>query len=242
MATFVLIHGAWHGGWCWERVVPALERQGHRVMALDLPGMGADRTAIKTVTLSSWAGFVADEIRKAPEPVVLAGHSRGGLVISQAAELVPDKVAGLVYVAAFLGKDGDSLVSLSGLSDTPRNAEGLVVNADGTLTVTDDTARQIFYHLSPADCADAAIARLRPEPLWVWQEPLRLESETARQIPRAYIEATEDRAIPLASQRLMQTRVHCGSVRSIVGDHSLFYSAPNELTSALAAIAGAMSR
>jgi len=70
MTTFILIHGAWHGGWCWERIVPLLEQQGHRVLAPDLPGMGNDSTPLATITLDYWAQFVADLVRQTPRVAV----------------------------------------------------------------------------------------------------------------------------------------------------------------------------
>ncbi len=85
--TFVLIAGAWHGAWCWQKVVPLLEAQGHRVRTPELPATGADTTDPAEVTLESWARFVADLVAAEPEPVILVGHSRGGVVISRAAEI-----------------------------------------------------------------------------------------------------------------------------------------------------------
>ncbi len=109
MATFVLIHGAWHGGWCWERVVPLLEQRGHTVRAPDLPGMGRDRTPLGDITLDVWARFVSELVRAELEPVILVGHSRGGIVLSQSAEQIPDRIRTLVYLAAFLVANGDSM-------------------------------------------------------------------------------------------------------------------------------------
>jgi pimeloyl-ACP methyl ester carboxylesterase len=93
MARFVLVHGAWHGGWCWERIVPLLGAAGHEVLAPDLPGLGADRTPFAADVLAQWADFVAGLVRGAAEPAVLVGHSRGGLVISEAAERALTKSA-----------------------------------------------------------------------------------------------------------------------------------------------------
>src|SRR5579864_1849577 len=109
MMIFVLVHGAWHGAWCWERVVPQLETRGGRVIAPDLPGMGKDKTPLSKISLALWADFVADVITNQSEPVVLVGHSRGGIVISEAAERVPERIAMLVYLAAFLVPHGTSM-------------------------------------------------------------------------------------------------------------------------------------
>lgn len=92
MSTYLLIHGAWHGGWCW--------RKGHRVLAPDLPGHGDDGTATAAVTLASYADRICEIASTQTEPVILAGHSMGGLAITQAAENCPTSIGALVYVCA----------------------------------------------------------------------------------------------------------------------------------------------
>src|SRR6187402_3400565 len=109
--TFVLIAGAWHGAWCWEKVRPLLEAQGHRVFTPELPGTGGDRTDPAGVTLETWARFVAGIVEHEREPVTLVGHSRGGIVISRTAELVPQRLRRLVYVSAYLVPAGGSLAA-----------------------------------------------------------------------------------------------------------------------------------
>ena len=93
MATFVLIHGAWHGGWCWRKVVPHLEAAGHTVIAPDLPSHGDDPTPAAEVTLDDYVRRVCEILDAQDEPVVLVGHSMGGL---------------LVYL--YLGRNGDAPV------------------------------------------------------------------------------------------------------------------------------------
>jgi pimeloyl-ACP methyl ester carboxylesterase len=102
MSTFVSVHGGWNGGWCWEKVVPLLEEAGHEVEAPDLPGLGEDRTPLPKVSLQGYADRICQVLEAQPEPVVLVGHSSGGIVISQAAEQRLDKVKLLVYLAAIL--------------------------------------------------------------------------------------------------------------------------------------------
>ena len=94
MAGFVLIHGAFHGGWCFDAVSEILRGKGHVVVAPDLPGMGGDEAALRAATLSGWAAFTLEQCRAVraqigDAPLVLAGHSRGGPVISAAAEADP---------------------------------------------------------------------------------------------------------------------------------------------------------
>ena len=92
MSAYLLIHGAWHGGWCWHKVLARLRRAGMRAAAPDLPSLGRDRTAVTEITLQSWTDSVCDHLDREAEPVILVGHSRAGAVISQAAEARPQKV------------------------------------------------------------------------------------------------------------------------------------------------------
>src|SRR5919198_2137825 len=101
-APFVLVHGGWHGAWCWDRVRPWLSAAGARVVAPDLPGHGADRTPFAELTPGSSVERLADVVRAEDAPVVLVGHSSGGMLISAGGGPVPGRVAALVYVSAFL--------------------------------------------------------------------------------------------------------------------------------------------
>ena len=108
MSTFVLVHGAWHGGWCWHKIAARLEAMGHRVMAPDMPGHGTDRTPIEQVEFATITGRIAAVVAAAGEPVVLVGHSYGGAVITQLGEMMPEKIRKLVYVTALLLANGRS--------------------------------------------------------------------------------------------------------------------------------------
>ena len=89
ISTYILVHGAWHGGWCWDKVVPLLEARGHTVLAPDLASLGNDRTPLAEVSLAGWRDQIVDLISAQTEPVILVGHSRGGVVISEIAEKNP---------------------------------------------------------------------------------------------------------------------------------------------------------
>src|SRR5919201_217756 len=111
MTNFVMIHGAMHGGWFWQPVQEILVSRGHRVVAPDLAGSGADRTPLDLVNLDMMSRRIVDvvEVHGAGEPVVLVGHSMGGLVIGEVAERAPDRLLGLVYVTAALVPPGNNL-------------------------------------------------------------------------------------------------------------------------------------
>ena len=101
-STFVLIHGGCHGAWCWYKVVPALEKKGHSVIAPDLPSHGRDKTPVYAVTFQAYVDTVCDILDAGRNPVVLVGHSMGGGIIKEAAEYRPDKIKTLVYLTALL--------------------------------------------------------------------------------------------------------------------------------------------
>jgi pimeloyl-ACP methyl ester carboxylesterase len=107
--TFVLIPGAWHSSACWQRVIPLLEAQGHRVIAPELLGMGSDHTPLSQIKLISWVDQVVGIIQQQQETVILVGHSRGGIIISAVAQRVPEKIKLLVYLTAFLVPSGDAV-------------------------------------------------------------------------------------------------------------------------------------
>jgi pimeloyl-ACP methyl ester carboxylesterase len=231
MSTFVLVHGAWHGAWCWHKVVPLLRNRGHRVLVPDLPGHGRDQTPINSVSMADYAQRVVDVMRTAQEPVILVGHSMGGFVISAAAEQQPDAVAKLVYLAAFLLDDGQTFGAVASQDAASVVSSGIVPSADGgSLTVKASVLKEAFY----ADCSDADISlaelALGPESAAALGGSLHVTPSRWGRIPRVYIECTQDRAVSIASQRLMVGRLPCEKVITMKTSHSPFFSAPELLT------------
>jgi pimeloyl-ACP methyl ester carboxylesterase len=236
MATFVLVHGSWHGGWCFDAVKALLEAQGHEVLAPDLPGMGGDEAALRGVTLQGWADFVAELCRKAGQrPVVLAGHSRGGLVVSQAAETAPEAIDALVYICAMMLPDGMSRAAFKELEGPNPAFDALVSPVFGGAGTVADPRQgpAVFAQLSPPDQVAAAMQRLVAEPHGPRSEPLRLTPERWGSLPRTYIECLHDRTIPLSSQRTMQALSPGAWVVSLDSDHSPFLCQPEALAAAL---------
>jgi len=236
MSTFVLVHGAWHGGWCWEKIAPLLESRGHRVLAPDLPGHGSDRTPIADVSLDAYAARVREVIAAQPEPVVLVGHSMGGIVISAAAERIPERIRTLVYLAAFLVGEGETLLA-AGADPGSALVGNLVPSADGaSVTVKPEVVVPAFYaDCAPAD-AERARARLVPQASAPFTTPVLWTAARAGRVPRVYIACLRDRAISPAVQQRMYEARPCKSVLTLDTDHSPFYSTPEPLATHLAAL------
>jgi len=241
MADFLLIHGAMHGAWCWERVVPLLESHGHTVTVPDLPGLGADTTPASEVSLTSWGRFTADILQNLPGKCILAGHSMGGMVISQAAEYAPERISALVYVTALLPTNGLAAFDLTRGDDILGDASRIQLQPtpDGQyiVPVDPDNARAFFYGETAKDWADRAMSLIVPQPLAVMQAPAALSAERFGSVPRAYIECLRDRILSINLQRSMQAAAPCETVLEIDTDHSPFYSAPEELAAHLLEIA-----
>lgn len=238
MATFLFVHGAWHGAWCWYRVLPRLESAGHRAIAIDLPGLGRDRTPLPEVTLDLWADAVGRAIDAAGEPVVLVGHSRGGLVISAAAERHPQGIRSLTYLTAYLLKDGDTLLARAGDDTESDVVSNVVFSPDQTSTTfRPEALKDVLY----ADCSDedVALARLSlvPEPVKPLATPLRLTEERWGSIPRDYVVCTKDRTIGPKFQRRMAAEGACRRILTLDAGHSPFFSAPDALVKQLVSIA-----
>src|SRR5215208_1266422 len=234
MARFVLVHGAFAGGWIWGPLAERLEAAGHEVESPDLPGAGDDTTPVEDVTLAAYADRVCELLDASPEPSILVANSMGGVVISQAAALRPDKVRRLVYSAAFLPGDGQSLIDLTQLPE----GEGDLVQA--TAQVSGDPPVGVLPESTIREgnlgCTDEviewAIERTGPQPVVPFTEPVALGDAFAG-IPKTYVICNKDRFIPPPLQRRMAKEGNVGDVIEFDTDHHPQLSTPDELAAAL---------
>jgi pimeloyl-ACP methyl ester carboxylesterase len=238
MSTFVLIHGAWHGAWCWEKVVALLEAEGHRVVAPDLPGHGSDQTPLSEVTLQGYADRICELLATEAEPVILVGHSMGGMAITQAAEACPERIQALVYLCAFLPSNGESLQYWAEQMGESLVAPNMVLADDQlTATVRDEFILEAFYGDCSSEAAELAKSRLQPQAVAPIVTPVSTSEEKFGRVRRHYIECLQDRAIPIAKQRAMQEALPCQSVLSMNTSHSPFLSTPEVLVASLISLA-----
>ncbi|MGH8973442.1 MAG: alpha/beta hydrolase [Acidimicrobiia bacterium] len=230
--TFGLVHGAWHGAWCWELLVAELERRGHGAVAVDLPCEDWD------AGLEDNAGVVAAALDGAGPEVVLVGHSLGGITIPVVAARTP--VARLVFLCALVPEPGRSL------DDTVRTYHSAVTeewvnmpriaHADGSASWEPEVAVAAMYHDCPPDVARWAASRLRRQVWTTSREPCPLERWP--DVPSSYILCTEDKAfVPDWSRRVARERLGVEAIE-LPGGHSPMLSRPAQLAEVLSGLVG----
>jgi pimeloyl-ACP methyl ester carboxylesterase len=237
MHRFMLIHGSWHGGWCWQQLAPLLEADGCPVRCPDLPGHGGDPTPFEDISLSRYVDAVVAVLRDRDlrdQPSILVGHSFGGAVVTAVAVQCPAVVRRLVYLTAFFPRSGQSTTDLARTVQGSVLAGRITISADGLRQeVPQSVVREAFYGDCEAAVAAWAEARLRPDPYRPNIEPVTYDETALATVQKYYIECTRDRAIPLQLQRRMQQGVEWVGVEQLPSDHSPMLSHPAELAAIL---------
>ena len=198
---FVLVHGMSHGAWCWERLVPLLEQRDHRVLAVDLPGHGRRAPEWRRASVATYARAAADAMMAAGmTAAVVVGHSMGGVVIPKVAELVPARVAHLVFLAAVVLPSGSSLLETHLGPASREMLRGLGRSGGGLVQYPASLEHARWFNdLEPGDARVVdALTRLTPQPLRPWLERVDLERFSALGMPRTYIRCLDDTAVPPA--------------------------------------------
>jgi len=225
----LLVHGAWHGAWCWGPVLADLESRRIEALAIDLPGHGARSATTDPIRLADYAAAVIEAGRSMSAPPVLVGHSMGGMVISAAAEGDPGAFKSLIYLAAFLPRTGEALATLAaqdGRVDGRLEGDKIVLESE--------EARRLFYQDCPSELVDWALSKIQPQPISPALDPLELTPERWGRLRRDYIVCSNDQAIRPEFQRSMAARANCESIIELECGHSPFLACPAELCSILA--------
>ena len=235
-ATVVLVHGAWHGAWCFDPVMPLLAEVGVHAVAVDLPGHGDDPGPF--VDLHGDADRVRSVLDTIDGDVVLLGHSYGGAVITEAG--VHPAVTHLVYLCALALDDGEScaaaaVTETSDLSyeGRPSLADGWVTHPDGTTTLTPEGAVACLYNDCDLETVEWALAQLGPQPMAnLGQVPDAIAGRTR---PSSYIVGAEDKTIHPGLQRVLARR--CTESVEWSKGHSPFASRPKAVSALLQSLA-----
>jgi len=233
----VLVHGAWHGAWCWAALQAELDRRGIASLAIDLPGHGTSPFPLGDLHADAEAvvRVLRDLDDRGHRPPVLVGHSYGGAVITEAASR-HSAVAHLVYVAAFALDRGESVMGAL-RSFPPRDvalsAAMRVVDGGAASVLDPATAAPALYNECPPAIAEAALARLSPQPMATMVQDVT--GSPRQSIASTYVLCERDLAVHPDHQRIMAAR--CTDTVVLDTDHSPFVSAVPETADLIEAIA-----
>lgn len=234
MSDFVLVHGAWHGAWCWKRVLPGLWAAGHRAFTVSLTGVGerahlaGPGVGLSTHIEDVVAVIEAEELQHC----ILVGHSYAGMVITGAAQRLAARIGQLVYV--------DASVPLPGEAWSSAHAPETQAQRRATITA--------LGHLPPsppdvfglqAEDAEWVSRHLTPQPGGCYDEPLDFDGDRIAALPRSFIDCT-DPALPTIDRARRRVREQPGwQVLEIPTGHDAMISAPQALVCHLLAVADA---
>jgi pimeloyl-ACP methyl ester carboxylesterase len=211
MTTVMLVHGGWHRPTCWAKLEPELQALGYDTRSPALPSSGEHPTA----GMHEDAAVLAEELASIEVPVVLLGHSYGGIPVTEAAAGAGN-VAHLIYLAAYMPDQGESMYTLHGVPD-PDDTSGL-------FPLTDDPRNSLYADLSDAE-AEQAMSELVQQTLLSFAE--KVHAAAWRDIPSTYIVTEQDKDLPTALQERMAAQAT--EVRRIASAHSPFLSQPRQL-------------
>jgi pimeloyl-ACP methyl ester carboxylesterase len=234
MANFILVHGAWHGAWCWRDVLPILVRAGHRAHAVTLTGLG-ERVHLMSpaITLQTFIDDVANAIEaEEMDQVVLAVHSFAGMVGTAIADRMPRRIAHLVYVDAVLPLPGESW----GSTHAPATREARIAAAESSRDYGFPPPDPTVYGLAGAQ-RDWVMRRQVPHPGHSYTAPLEFDAKRVAAVPRTFIDCTNP---PLAtideSRRRVRDPAFWGAPWRVVEldtGHDPMVSAPQDLATVL---------
>ena len=224
MTDFVLVHGAWHGAWCWKRILPSLWAKGHRAFPVTLTGVG-DREHLMspTIRLATHIDDVAAVIETEElKRVVLVGHSYGGLLITAVADRFAERVVRLVYLDAIVPHSGESWSSSH--DESARQARRAGIARDGVIPPPPASA----FGLTGEDAAWVD-RRQRPHPGAVYEDVLHFDEARVASLARTFVDCTSP-ALPTIEKSRERVRSEPGwQVIEIATGHDPMISAPDKL-------------
>jgi pimeloyl-ACP methyl ester carboxylesterase len=241
--NYVLVHGAWHGAWCWNKVIPLLKRHQHNVIGPDLPGHGQSKKDPSTVTFDDYVDTVVEAARSMNGRVILVGHSMAGVIIAQAAErLGTEKVERLIFLDAFMPLNGESVFSLAEKTgrlnaeknisaESPTVNESLILSPDQkTGKLKSENVAKLFYHDCSSQDIAYAQANLCAQPMACLAAPVHVSDQVYGAIAKTYILCTNAKDLDKSS---ISVNVPCEKVIKLESSHSPFLAMPEKLADVL---------
>ncbi len=228
--NFVLVHGAWHGGWCWRQVADQLRAVGHQVFTPTMTGLGERAHLLRADTglstcIDDISGVIlAEEL----DDVVLVGHSFAGPVISAVADRMPERLRQLVYLDAIVVGHGQSALSI--FSPEVQRERSCTIDAEGWRMAIPEPAK--FGVTDPAQTAWLR-RRLTPQPLKAYTEPLQLRHPLGNGLRKTYVAVTDPWYAPLADLRDWVRGQPDWEWRELAAGHDAMVTAPLALAELL---------
>lgn len=232
--TYVLVHGAWQAPYVWDSVQADLVKQGHKVIVVNLPGHGSDTTVPQRLSLDVYRDAVINAIAGADSSVILVGHSMGGMVITNVAESIPNKIKKLVYIGAFLPATGQAITDLAYSDPGSQLGPLLIPSADQlTLDVKRDSLTYLFINDGSPAAKDLVLANYRAEPAIPFSNKVTLTNEGFGSVDKIYIKTLKDVVISPALQDRMIAAAGIKTVYTVNTSHSPFLAGPHNLSALL---------
>ncbi len=229
---FVLLHGAWHGGWCWDGVIKALEKEGFSAEAPTMPGHGQNDDRSK-ITFEDYVGAIGRVLLKQSEPVVLVGHSSAGFMMQAAAPGASEKISQMIFHNAFVLPSGKAQFDLV----PPEVAQGMTAAAeaspDNCVPVLEDFVRNELMGDASPEVQDALISRLVPQPIALFTTPVDTSGFDALTIPKTVVFCKDDASLPPGAYLGMAQGLGDHDLIEVDGGHETLFIDPDTLAGAL---------
>jgi pimeloyl-ACP methyl ester carboxylesterase len=232
--TIALVHGAFCDSHSWDAVAGALKADGYKVININLPGRPSAEGSLKDATLDGYRQTVLAALKDEKAPVVLVGHSFAGITISNVGEAAPEKIKTLVYVAALLPKDGDSLDKLA--HEDPDARIGPILKPDvanGIMGIDKAASVDVFLNDGPAQLRAVFPSLVIDEPLAPLATPVHLTAARFGKIDKAYIRTSKDLVISPYLQSAMLAATPVRMTQTIDTGHLGMLTDPKGLAKAV---------
>ena len=236
--TYVLVHGAWASSAAFEGIKTRLEKAGEKVILVSLPGHGDDQTPPNTLTMDVYRDKTIEAINSVEGKVILVGHSMGGMVISAVAEKIPNRIEKLIYLAAFLPANGQSMLDLASTDKDSYLGNALVPSEDKlTIGIKQDVIVPALCQDAPDGVKQFVVSTFRAEPAIPLTNKVTLTAENFGRVPKYYIHTLQDHTVSLARQKgMVAAAPNVRKEYSLDSSHTPFLSMPDQLVDLLVKI------
>ena len=229
---FILIHGAWHGGWCWDGVIEKIEKAGHTAEAPTMPGHHPDDDR-SNIRFNDYVDKIVSVLKQQTDSVVLVGHSSAGFLLQAAAPKAADKIVHFIFLNAFILPNGKSQFDLV----PPEVSEGMTAAAkaspDNCVPVDEDFVRNMLMAGELVEKQDALVSRLVPQPIAIFTTPVDTQDFEKLNIPKSVVFCKADASLPPGAYLNMAQGLGEYNLIEVEGGHEAFFTKPGVVAEGL---------